>query len=152
MGSARNTPSKPTFKVMKMAPLLNNFQKPGGGVKKLCLIDMFKKPKDLQKIEEASDQEANADISLESMNLSEDKSSLGDGQKSDPGVDSSSLSEKSIKSPTMEMLRQSPIAELVPRPDKLLKSGRIVILKTKTSSNRCDSNLEQTVPRIPVLP
>jgi hypothetical protein len=45
-----------------MAPLLNNFSKPTGTFKKISLNNDFKK-KNLDKIEEQSDCEANADIS-----------------------------------------------------------------------------------------
>ena len=47
---------------------------------------------------------------------------MGDGQKSNAEVDSISISEKS-PSPMrkiMDELRQSPIAEMIPRPDRLL--------------------------------
>lgn len=67
-----------------MAPLLNNFQKPGV-YKKVKLINGFQKKK-LEKIQE--DCEANAEISGDSIQVSDEKSQLGDGQLSDAGVDS----------------------------------------------------------------
>jgi hypothetical protein len=124
---ASNQPKKPQFKVLKMAPLLNNFSKPSN-IKKLTLLS-----KKLSKMEE-SDEEANADISAESMVISE-SSSLGDGQKSDAGVESITESEVESKdlNDTMDRLRHSPIAELMPRPDRVMQSGRLVVVNSNHS-------------------
>ena len=107
-----------------MAPLLNNFQQPV--YKKVKLTNDFQKNK-LDKIEEKSDGEANANISVESFHISDEeiKCSVGDGQLSDAGVES--IVDSDEQQTSMDRLRQSPISSFLPRPDRAVQSGRVVV-------------------------
>jgi hypothetical protein len=105
----------------------------------------------LDKIEEKSDNEANANISEESIHISDDlDKSVGDGQLSDAGVES--IVDSDEEQTSMDRLRQSPIASFLPRPDRAVMSGRVIV-KMSSSRQSNKSNLDQrSIPRIPIFP